>query len=187
MDFKPYLAFFLFVLFGCSSNQKQEEIIVFEYILGESNTKSLDLLVSDFELNLKKIYPKLSLTEAYKQYMKDIVNPKIKDWDKFYFKSEKTRNLFKESGFYDELYINNKSFDLLAKDSINTIEFNSIGKYMHALYSIKDSDSLINKYYNRKEAVGIMQNKLFVNGFLSFEPNFNNYFHKRIAVIEFSF
>ena len=70
---------------------------------------------------------------------------------------------------------------------MNTIEFNSIGKYMHALYSIKDSDSLINKYYHIKEAVGMMQNELFVNGLLSFEPNFNNYFHKRIAVIEFSF
>jgi len=32
-----------------------------------------------------------------------------------------------------------------------------------------------------------MQNELFVNGILSSNPDFNDYFHKRIVVMEFSF
>jgi hypothetical protein len=50
-----------------------------------------------------------------------------------------------------------------------------------------DSDSLIKKYWSKREAAGIMQNKIIVDGLLSSKPDFNNYFHKRIVVAEFSF
>ncbi len=32
-----------------------------------------------------------------------------------------------------------------------------------------------------------MQNEILVTGILNSDPNFNNYFHKRIVVLEFSF
>ncbi len=63
---------------------------------------------------------------------------------------------------------------------------NNVGKYMQALYLVKDSDSLIKKYWEKREAVGLMQNEIVVSGILSLNPDFNNYFHKRIVVLEFS-
>lgn len=57
---------------------------------------------------------------------------------------------------------------------------------MQAIYLVKDSDSLIKRYWESRDAVGMMQNELLVNGILSSNPDFNNYFHKRIVVLEFS-
>lgn len=58
---------------------------------------------------------------------------------------------------------------------------------MQALYTVRESDSLIKKYWEKREAAGMMQNELVINGILSLNPDFNNYFHKRIVVLEFSF
>ena len=58
---------------------------------------------------------------------------------------------------------------------------------MRAIYEIKEHDTLMMEYYKRREIGGLMQNEIFVNGILHFRPDFNNYFHKRIVVIEFTY
>jgi hypothetical protein len=58
---------------------------------------------------------------------------------------------------------------------------------MQALYAVKNSDSLINRYWDKREAAGMMPNELIVRGILSSNPDFNDYFHKRIVVLEFSY
>ena len=58
---------------------------------------------------------------------------------------------------------------------------------MRALYEIKDHDTLIMDYFKRREIGGLMPDEIFVKGILHSKPDFNNYFHKRIVVIEFTY
>ena len=174
---KIYLILVLILTFSCSQKQSDKRITEFEKVLGERQTKALNLLVSDFEKNLTKVYPNLTIEKGYRQYLIDIKSDTITDWGKFEFQSKKTFMEFYKSGLHDEIY---------DKDTTSLKE-NNFGKYMEALYLIKDSDSLINKYWRKREAAGIMHNRTFVDGFLYSSPDFNDYIHKRIAVLEFSF
>ncbi|WP_179377238.1 hypothetical protein [Winogradskyella wichelsiae] len=174
---KFYLILVLILSFSCSQKQSDIRITEFEKVLGERQTKALNLLVSDFEKNLAKIYPNLTIDKGYRQYLIDIKSDTITDWKKFDFQSKKTNSEFYKSGLRNEIY---------DKDTTE-LKANNLGKYMNALYSIKDTDSLIKKYWDKKEAIGIMQNSIFVDGFLYSNPDFKDYFHKRIAIIEFSF
>lgn len=89
------------VLWNCSS-LKDEDLVVFEYILGTENTKTLNYLVSDFENDfLKNTYPKSSVTEAYKLYLEDVKNENTDHFKKI---STKTRKLFVKSLFKYEIY-----------------------------------------------------------------------------------
>lgn len=152
---RNHLFLFVIILLGCKSESKSNEIIVFEYVLGEKKTEALDLLLSDFESNLNKVYPKLSIQKAYEQYLKDLINPKTKDWDKFRFKSKETINKYLSSGLRDEIYTDHLVYDENTKDSLKSVKFNRFGKYMHGLYTVKGSDSVISKYYDKKEAAGM--------------------------------
>ncbi len=172
------LLIILILTFSCSQKQTDNRITEFEKVLGERETKSLNLLVSDFEKNLRKIYPNLLIEKAYRQYLTDMISRSTADWNKFQFQSDKTNTEFNESGLWDEIY---------TKDSVYGLQVNRVGKYMRALYEIKDSDALIKKYWNARDVAGMMQNELVVNGILSSKPDFNDYFHKRIVILEFSF
>jgi len=187
---KRFLFIFILLVAGCSNPKNQKQINVFETELGENNVEVLNLLVSDFETNLKELYPELKLKDAYKQYLLDISDKKTKDFQKFKFQTKKTQTKFHESGFWDEIY----RYEYYSEDSFtNTIDStkslsaNNFGKYMAALYEIKDTDSLIYRYWDIREAAGLLPDSMFVDGILYFNPDFDNYFHKRIVVIEYSF
>ena len=184
---KIQLLLLLIVIFSCSQKHPDNRIVKFEKVLGERNLKALNLLVNDFENNLAEIYPDLSIEKGYKRYLRDLIADSITDGKKFDFQSEKTNKEFHQSGFYNEVYEVRYFQKPDSKDSIRSLEVNKIGKYMQALYGIKDSDSLIKKYWDKREAAGLMQNELVVNGLLSSKPDFNDYFHKLIVVVEFSF
>jgi hypothetical protein len=187
---KRVLFFFVIFLIGCSQPKNQKEIEIFESALGEKNVEVLNLLVYDFETNLLELYPELELKDAYKQYLLDISDEKTKDFQKFLFQTEKTRTRFHESGFWDEIfYYEYYTEDIFNNsiDSTKSLQANNIGKYMIALYEIKNTDSLIYRYWNVREAAGLLSNEFFVKGTLSLNPDFDNYFHKRIVVIEYSF
>ena len=175
---KFYLILVLILTFSCSQKQSDNRITEFEKVLGERQTKALDLLVSDFEKNLAKLYPDLPTEKGYRQYLSDLISDSTTDWEKFKFQSDKTNTEFHQSGLWIEIY---------NKDSINGLRPNNIGSYMRALYNIKDSDTLIKRYWDMRENAGMLSNELFVRGTLSLEPDFNDYFHKRIVVIEYSF
>ena len=182
---KFYLILVLILTFSCS--QTDNRITEFEKVLGERQTQALNLLVSDFEKNLTKIYPDLPTEKGYRRYLNDMISDTIADYEKHKFQSEKTNVEFHESGLWNEIYEYRYSYELNSKDSIKSLDLNNVGKYMQALYTIKDSDSLIKKYWRKREAAGMLQNELFVPGILSFNPDFNDYFHKRIVVAEYSF
>ena len=175
---KFQLILFLIFIFGCSQKQTDNRISEFEKILGDEPTKSVNSLVSDFEKNLDIIYPNLTTEKGYRKYLNEMISDSTTNWDKFKFQSDRTNREFHKSGLWDEIYI---------KDSVYGLQINQGGKYMRALYAVKDSDSLIYKYWDKREAAGMMQNELIVSGILSSNPDFNDYFHKRIVVLEFSY
>ncbi len=175
---KFYLILVLTLTFSCSQKQSDNRISEFEKVLGERQTKALNLLVSDFEKNLTKIYPNLTIEQGYKEYLTDLISDSTTDWEKFKFQSDITNVEFHKSGLWNEIY---------TKDSVSGLQANGIGKYMQALYSVKDSDFLIERYWEKREAAGMMQNELVIPGILSLNPDFDNYFHKIIVVAEFSF
>ncbi|MBN2395038.1 MAG: hypothetical protein JXC36_01085, partial [Candidatus Atribacteria bacterium] len=63
-------------------------------------------------------------------------------------------------------------------------EFNLNGKYYTGLDLIKGQDSVIIGYLDAKFAAGCISSKLFSQGFLYSKPDFKNYFHKRIFIVE---
>ena len=89
-------------LWNCSP-QKDEKLIMFEYILGKENTQTLDYLVSDFENDfLKNTYPKVSVSEAYKLFLIDNKNENTSHFKKI---SSKDIKLFEESLLRFEIYM----------------------------------------------------------------------------------
>lgn len=168
----------LLLTLNCTQKQTDKHIIEFEKILGDEQTKSVNSLVSDFEENLKKIYSDLPTEKAYRKYLNETISDSTTNWDKFKFQSDQTNTEFHKSGLWDEIY---------TKDSVRGLQINQGGKYMRALYTVKDSDSLIHKYWEKREAAGMMKNEFVVRGILTSNPDFNNYFHKRVVVLEFSF
>jgi hypothetical protein len=182
-----HLILILILTFSCSNTERDNRIKEFEKILGKNESKALNLLVSDFEKNLIKIYPNLSTEKAYKKYLSDLLSESTSEYDKFKFQSDKTTSEFHQSGLWNEIYEFSYAYDVQMKDSIKVLNINNTGKFMQALYEVKDSDSLIKNYWKKREAAGMMQNEIVIPGILSLNPDFNDYFHKRIVVIEFSF
>lgn len=184
---KCSLIVLLCLFLSCAEKQIDSSITIFGEILGERQTKALNLLVTDFEDSLIKNYPDLSIEEAYRKYLKELNSDATTDGSKFNFQSNETNYEFHQSGLYDEIYTYNYQYISGSKDSIKVLKVNPIGDYMRALYAVKDSDSLVEEYQSLREATGMMQNELFANGILSLNPDFTNYFHKRIVVLEHSF
>ena len=70
---KYYLILVLILTFSCSQKQSDHRITEFEKVLGKRQTKALNILVSDFEKNLAKIYPDLSIEQGYRKYLNDLI------------------------------------------------------------------------------------------------------------------
>jgi len=152
--------------------------VEFESILGKRKTSALNLLVSDFDKNLNRIYPDLETSQAYLKFLTDIKNNNITDWNEYKFQSKETNLEYKKSGLRSEIYVEKNT----------ELEPNYAGKYSIAMGKLKDSDYLIKGYYEIREAVsGMIRPDLFASEILSSNPDFSDYFHKRIVVLEFSF
>ncbi len=166
-----------YLSFSCQQTETNKQIQKFEHILGKSETKALNSLVSDFERNLSKIYPNRSTEKGYQKYLSDFRDSgTITDYYKYNFQSEITNSYFHQSGLWSEVHY---------EDSTRSgYQPNLEGKYMKALSGVKESDLLI-KSYCKNRIEGVFIDKL--DAIFNSNPNFNNYFHKRILVLEFSF
>ncbi len=149
----------------------------FESVFNERQINAINLLVKDFDNNLNNVYPNLKTEQAYEQFLIEIKNGNIDNWEKYRFQSKLTNSEFIESGLKDEIY----------SKEYKELEINYAGKYMEALKVIKNSDSLISGYYDVREIAGFVSPVLFASGILISDPDFSDYIHKRIVVLEFSY
>ncbi len=168
----------LFILMiSCSQKKTDNRIMEFESVFNERQINAINLLVKDFDNNLNNVYPNLKTEQAYEQFLIEIKNGNIDNWEKYRFQSKLTNSEFIESGLKDEIY----------SKEYKELEINYAGKYMKALKVIKNSDSLISGYYDVREIAGFVSPVLFASGILISDPDFSDYIHKRIVVLEFSY
>ncbi|EAP86323.1 hypothetical protein [Croceibacter atlanticus] len=178
MKIRKTIIFFLtIVTFSCQTELEKNKH-AFQNTLGENKINAINSLVTDFENNLKKNYPKLSIDKAYEQYLTEIISDSTTDFEKFKFQTPNTKSELTKSGLWNEIYL---------KDNNNGLLINVTGQYMRGLNYVAKSDKFVKKYYEKRQTAGMMSNELVVNGILNSNPDFNNYFHKRIVVLEFTF
>lgn len=208
MKFKKQHIIFLGIVFytisSCTQQSIDPDVILFQKELGEENVAAIDDLVAEFEAHLNKHYPDLKTSEAYTQFLKDVSDKDTSnDALLIAYQSEENRKKFRKSSLYKDLYIrepyHQETEGLIQlnplppseHDTINEpdsiFRVNPIGKYMHALYAIKDKDSVVETYFKVREGVGIIMTSQFAKGILYHKPDFDNYIHKRIVVLENSF
>ena len=93
----------LFILFlltlSCSHNQ---EIVIFEKVLGKENSETLSFLVNDFETDfLKKQYPTLNTKKAYKKFLSELESGKTDLLENI---SKESKIKFEQSNLKNEIY-----------------------------------------------------------------------------------
>lgn len=192
------------VLLSCTQKRIAPDVILFQKELGEENIAMIDLLVEEFEDHLDKHYPDLKISEAYSQLLKDVSDQdRSNDSLLLAFQSKKSHKKLIASSLYNELYVkepfhnrieglpeiisppDNNIVEINEPDSVYRI--NTVGKYMRGLYAIKERDSLIKKYFKIREAFGTLAHYRSAAGILYSNPDFDNYIHKRIVVLEYSY
>ncbi|SNS24670.1 hypothetical protein [Dokdonia pacifica] len=188
------------VLLSCTQKITDPNIILFQQELGEENIAMIDLLVEEFEDHLESHYPKLNTKEAYTQFLKDISDQDTSnDSLLITYQSKASRENYRKSALYKDIYIKepyhqkieglvelnqpppDKNNPINEPDSIWRV--NNIGKYMRALFAI-EGDSLVQTYFRSRESSGLMSTNRFAKGIQYYKPDFDNYIHKRIVVIE---
>ena len=93
-------------------------------------------------------------------------------------------------------YLENESYQPPIKDldinwvlerEKNSPRFNSTGKYLQALYQIKDRDTFFKNFYEQKEAIGHINPETLANVMLQENVDLNDYLIKRIIVLELAY
>jgi len=82
-----------------------------------------------------------------------------------------------------------KSWNSFQVDSIinqekELITYNRNGRFFRGLELIKEQDSTIIKYLDDKNAMGDLAPSIVAGGLLAYNPNFSDYFLKRIIAVE---
>lgn len=214
----------LIFIINCSGNKTTE----FDKILGTENSKTLNLLVSEFENDfLKRQYPNLDTKSAYLKFVTEISEGKTEHFVEY---PEKSRDLFNKSTFRLEIYCvvdstwieknpwNDKTLlvkgrtkclnpdgsfengsmempfneneipkDSIQKRYINFVETNFNGKYLKALNSISDKSDFLSTFADARSNFGIIATDIVAKQMLSYEIDMNDYYIRRIIVIELSY
>lgn len=72
----------------------------------------------------------------------------------------------------------------LLKRQKESPEFNTQGKYIQALYKLKDRDAFFRKFYDRKSSMGFLASEALASALLYENVDFNDYLIKRIIMLE---
>ncbi|WP_281847192.1 hypothetical protein [Olleya namhaensis] len=92
----------LLLIFNCSDKKTEHKPNEFDEILGTENTNTLNLLVSEFENGfLKTQYPNLGIENAYKKFLTETSEGKIKHSQAI---TEKSKNIFNKSQLRLEIF-----------------------------------------------------------------------------------
>lgn len=165
----------LFLIIGLTSltcsNKIKNEIKTFEKSFGKTNSSKLNAAVDNFEKKLLMLYPDQDINDAYFYFLQEIKENKLQ------VELDSTiQEKLQKADFIKEFYLMDKNI----KQGIN---YN--GKFFIGLKSIEHKDTLIKNYLRILKSAGILSTNNFVDGILSGNPDFNNYFHKRIVISYF--
>src|SRR5690554_3232091 len=80
--------------------------------------------------------------------------------------------------------MNPLDIDKFLEQQKNSAEFNTVGKYIQALYQIKTRDSFFQKLYERKSSAGLIKPELTARFMLSENADLDDYLIKRIIALE---
>lgn len=155
MRFFKYIIIFLLCL-NCIDKNDSEAEKIFNQTLGIENTETLNKLVNDFENNyLKKKYPNITLSNAYKKFIEDVrdekpINKNIK------LISAKSIDLFNSSKLRLEIYqfpdsvwiIKNSNFNK-HEDSLSSIRPFPV-PYLESRYKHQEIDGSYSNSYSRQ-------------------------------------
>lgn len=201
------------VLFSCTTNEKTENewITTFESSLGKRETKYLNEMVNDFDAFLEKKYDDKNSASSVKLYLQELSDNNSGQWktDTEKYQQYQESNLFAK---YDTIYpdsvwieddlVNVKFEELEVIQSIIPLDNENLeslvnelkvkpeltlmsrGNFFEALKSVSDKDSLISNYLSYVEIAGQTSIYLLANGLLyDYKPK-NEYFAKRILIME---
>ena len=82
--------------------------------------------------------------------------------------------------------ISEVDYDSIINREMNSPSFNYIGKYLQALYKIKERDTFFKKFYKQKEH-GFIRPKILAKVMLEEYVDLNDYIVKRIIVLEIAY
>lgn len=129
-----------------------QEVSLFDQVLGIEQAKTLNSLVEDFENNfLRKNYPDLQTTDAYRQFLLD-----VREENQFAFSiSKEAQNRFEASSLRYEVYkypdsvwiLPNSSYDKIESDSITLLR--SDFPYLKTRYKYELADGSYEYTYSR--------------------------------------
>ncbi|TPV31412.1 hypothetical protein FJ651_14555 [Paucihalobacter ruber] len=115
------LIIILLLTFSCSN---EKEIAEFEKVLGEASSKTLTLLVNDFENDfLKKQYPNSDLNDSYRKFLIDYKNGTTENWLPI---PKKITDRFEASELKKEMYYHPDSVWILPNSSYDKVEEDSL-------------------------------------------------------------
>jgi len=150
----------LFIVLGCSK-KADSYVTEFKTALGAENTKTLSLLISDFEKGfLKTNYPDVSTETAYKKFITDIRDQNTKNPIGV---SKKSRNLFNSSRLKEAIYEPPPDSVWIEGDVIMSIYKDTFGhvdtletimlqtKTFNLAYILKHKDSIIDVAYKTED------------------------------------
>jgi hypothetical protein len=186
---------------------------VFEKLLGVTEAKYLNEIITDFDAYLETKYP--TENSRFKQYLIDIKELEIKEaWkiDRAKLLTYRSSNLFEkyDKVYADSIWFNGTYFKMrypdesLQEELIPLVgktnsEIDSIitalrdepklllkesSKFYSALDSIKQADKLIIDFLHAKQAVGDISLTSLADGLLSNYSDTNEYFAKRIFIVD---
>ncbi|GHC65789.1 hypothetical protein [Ulvibacter litoralis] len=82
--------------------------------------------------------------------------------------------------------LSNMDTDSIIKSEMKTPEFNTIGKYIQAIYQIKERDTFFNNFYRQKQN-GFIRPETLAKVILYQKVDLNDYLVKRIIVLEIAY
>lgn len=77
------------------------------------------------------------------------------------------------------------NMDSLIQQEKDEIKFNENGDYINAIEEIESSDSILTDYLSIKNLCGFIQDNIFSNAMLYYTVDIDDYFIKRIILIEY--
>jgi|TARA_B110000261_G_scaffold163181_1_gene208600 hypothetical protein len=150
--------------------------------------------------------PREFLKEGYKKYEKSKLKLQIYSLpDSIWIEKDINKTIFKgfdptlkikwksltNKGIYEyrtsESSVNhmkNMSEDEIIKKAENRVSINYFGSYNKAINAVFNEPSFINEYFEIRDNSGNSNPSIFINRLLNSNSDFNDYFIKRITVIE---